>query len=172
MVEDADWYFFLDADDRMREDALLLNDFNAPATFGAVSLDGEILAGNVYPCGWLDIAQNGASGTLSMGFFCKASVARLLRFNTDLDSGEDFDFYMRLPGFTKRRKPLVDIGYSQPSAGGPRGYKKIDWTGICNRVITNALKREPHKYGLSGHGLLAKIGRAPIKPRQIPRLVC
>src|SRR6185369_8553529 len=141
----ADWYFFLDADDRMRPDALTLNDFDYEATFGAISLDGKITKENVQPCGWQEIARHGAFGTLSMGFFCHADVAQELRFNEDLDAGEDFDFYMRLPNFTKIEKPLVDIGYSLPSAGGPRGYEKIDWVGVCNKVI--------HDFGR--HALLA-----------------
>lgn len=132
---DADWYFFLDADDMMCPGALELNDFNAAATFGAISLDGKIIKENVWPCGWPEIAKHGALGTLSMGFFCRADVARRVRFNEDMDAGEDFDFYMRLPDFVKIKQPLVDIGYSAPSAGGPRGYKRIDWTAICNKVI-------------------------------------
>lgn len=134
MIE-ADWYFFLDADDRMRIDALALNDFKSAATFGAICLDGWVIDTDVYPCGWNEIAKHGARSTLSMGFFCKASVARQLRFNETMDAGEDFDFYLRLPNFVKLQKPLVDIGYSLPSATGPRGYADIDWTGLCNKVI-------------------------------------
>lgn len=157
MTVDADWYFFLDADDKMREDALMLNDFAVSATFGAVSLDGKITKENVFPCGWNEIAKHGSLGTLSMGFFCRADVARRLRFNESMDAGEDFDFYMRLPDFTKVASPLVDIGYSLPSAGGPRGYEKIDWTEICNRVI-NDFGRD---------AVLAKAERSKTKPGSI-----
>ena len=150
MIE-ADWYFFLDADDRLRPDALNLIEFNASATFGAVALDGKVTKENVWPCGWGEIARHGSLGTLSMGFFCRSDVARRLRFNEDMDAGEDFDFYMRLPDFVKVRQPLVDIGYSAPSAGGPRGYKRIDWTGICNTII-----RE--KYDFGRNAILAKAG--------------
>lgn len=136
---DADWYFFLDADDRMSKEALTLNDFNATATFGAVCLDACVYEKNVYPCGWEEIVKFGAAGTLSMGFFCRADVARQIRFNEKMDQGEDFDFYMRLPSFVKIEKPLVEIGYQTPSAVGPRGYNEIDWIGICNKVIRDRL---------------------------------
>jgi len=149
-MDDAEWFFFLDADDTMRPDALSLNDFGASATFGAISLDGKIYDKNVYPCGWRELAQHGAEGTLSMGFFCRGDVARALRFNEDMDAGEDFDFYLRLPDFVKIERPLVDIGYSKPSAIGPRGYANIDWTGLCNRVIDD----------FGRDALLAKAGGA------------
>lgn len=136
---DVDWYFFLDADDKMAKDALSLCNFDAVATFGAVCIEGCVYEKNVYPCGWSEIAQHGASGTLNMGFFCRADVARRLRFNEDMDRGEDFDFYTRLPSFVKIEKPLVDIGYFTPSATGPRGYREIDWVGECDKVIRGRL---------------------------------
>lgn len=167
----ADWYFFLDADDSMCLDALAMNDMEAPATFGAVSLDGMALRNNVWPCGWRDVALRGALGTLSMGFFCRADIARELRFNEEMDRGEDFDFYMRLPGFTKRECVLVEIGRKHPSAGGPRGYARIDWVGICNGVIAEAVEREPGKYDLRGHAVLAKAGSSRVESRPVSRAV-
>jgi hypothetical protein len=151
---EADWYFFLDADDTLRPDALHHNDFNAAATFGAVSLSGTVAAENVYPCGWREIARHGALGTLSMGFFCRSDVARALRFKEDLDAGEDFEFYLRLPSFTKLERPLVDIGYHRASASGPRGYDSLQWTTVCDRVIDD--------YGRDA--LLEKAGRAGSQP--------
>lgn len=167
---EADWYFFVDADDRMRSDALLLNDFDSAATFGAVSLDGKVIS-DVWPCTWRDIALRGAVGTLSMGFFCKGELARSLRFNEDMDAGEDYEFYMRLPCFTKRSVPLVDIGYLTASAGGPRGYVRIDWAGICNTQIAEAVKRAPEKFDLRGDAVLAKVRDPAIKLGSLPQTV-
>lgn len=145
---DADWFFFLDADDRMRPYTLDHCVFNSAATFGAVYLRGSIIPENIYPCRWREIVDYGARGTLSMGFFCRADVARRTRFDETIDIAEDFDFYMRLPYFAKVSAPLVEIGYDIPSAVGPRGYKSIDWIGACNRVIEQAIAREPHKFGV------------------------
>lgn len=152
----ADWFFFLDADDRMMPNALVMNDFECSATFGAICLDGLISSTNVFPCGWIEIGHRGAAGTLSMGFFCRADVARGKRFNEATDAGEDFEFYMRLKRFTKRRRPLVDIGRSIPSAGGPRGYVDLDWTHICNVEVLKAWKNDPAKFGVDHHAVLAK----------------
>lgn len=139
----CDWLFFLDADDRLLAGALTRNDFEAPATFGAVMTSGRIIDQNVWPCSWADIAMR-IVGTLSMGFFCRADLG--MRFDETLDAGEDFEFYLRLPGFTKRREPLVDIGYDAPSAGGPRGYDQIDWAAICAAEVNRAMAREPEKF--------------------------
>lgn len=151
----AEWLFFLDADDRMMPNALSLNDFRSPATFGAISLDGTIYDQNVYPCTFPDIAVRGANGTLAMGFFCKRSIAERLKWNEDMDAGEDFEFYLRLPNFTKRPEPFVDIGYKHPSAHGPRGYGRIDWTAICNREIREAIAHDPEKFDLPSDAVLA-----------------
>jgi hypothetical protein len=167
MVDGVDWYFFLDADDTMMPGVTDWNDVNSPATFGAVCLDRQVFNKNVYPCGWHEVATRGARGTLSMGFFVKASLARQMRFNEKLDAGEDFDFYMRLPKFTKIEMPLVDIGYSLPSAGGPRGYDRIDWIGICNGIIASYVTKDPRKYDLRGDAVLAKAGSPVTKPRTL-----
>lgn len=159
----ADWFFFLDADDTMRPDALMLNDFSSPATFGAVSLSGGVSKHNVFPCGWREIATQGSRGTLTMGCFVRADIARALRFDQSLDAGEDFDFYMRLPGFRKIERPLVDIGYDTPSAGGPRGYEGLDWTEVCNGIIARYVAADPERYDLGGDAILAAAGG--VKPK-------
>lgn len=153
--EDADWYFFLDADDAMCPHALTMCDHDSTATFGAVSLSGKITRENVYPCGWPELASHGAAGTLSMGFFCLGSVAREMKFREDMDAGEDFEFYLRLPQFKKIKDPLVQVGRDVPSAGGPRGYKSLDWVGTCNKIVEEALARDPRKFDLSRDAILA-----------------
>lgn len=155
-----DWYFFLDADDTMRSDALNLAMPDTQAVFGSLSLNGFKRAKNVHPCGWRELALHGARGTLSMGFFCRADVARRLQFDEALDAGEDFDFYLRLDNFTKLDRPLANIGYDLPSAIGPRGYVDIDWIGICNAMIVEAVGREPAKYDLRDNAVLEQAGSA------------
>lgn len=173
MSEDADWFFFLDADDAMCPGALALNDFSKAATFGLVDwgtfLEGRARRMNIYPCGWRELALYGARGTLSMGFFVEARVARALRFNEAMNIAEDYDFYTRLPSFTKVDQPLVRIGYNLPSAGGPRGYHEVDWVGSCDEVIKAAVKREPDKYDLGGYAVLAKARRTPRQRRELLR---
>lgn len=132
---EADWYFFLDADDALMPNAFGLVDLEYPATFGAVCLNGAISADNVFPLVRDDLFRLGAKGTLSMGCFVRGEVAKATPFDESLDAGEDFDFYLRLPGFVKIKESLVSIGYRNPSAGGPRGYETIRWFDVCASII-------------------------------------
>ena len=152
METPADWYFFLDADDRMAKGCLELCDYKSPATFGAIAKIGGEFCYNVFPCGWREVALFGAYGTLSMGFFYRGP----LRFNEALNAGEDYEFYMRLPSFTKVADPLCEIGYRRNSATGPRGYKRINWIDVCNEQIRTAVTKDTAKYDLDGAAVLAK----------------
>ena len=135
LKHDSDFYFLLDADDEMMPLAFSYVEISHYATFGAVMIRGAIWTENVWPLTRAKLFEHGAEGTLSMGLFLRGDVKT--RFDESMDRGEDFDFYMRLPGFIKIRDALVSIGYYNPSAGGPRGYKKIDWLKICNEVIAS-----------------------------------
>jgi glycosyltransferase involved in cell wall biosynthesis len=128
----ADWHFLLDADDEMMPDAFRLVDTNVAATFGAIYLNGRPSRENRHPVKLDTILEHGALGTLSMGCFVRGDLG--LRFDESMDAAEDFDFYMRLPSFVKRREPLVNIGYHHPSAGGPRGGESA-WCDRCREVI-------------------------------------
>lgn len=131
----ADWYFFLDADDVMMPDALTHVQLDAPATFGAVHLSRGRIE-NQWPATKADLVRLGPLGTLSMGCFVRGDLG--VRFNETLDVGEDFDFYMRLPGFVKVQAPLVCIGYHHPSAVGPRASKQNWATAAWERIHANA----------------------------------
>jgi glycosyltransferase involved in cell wall biosynthesis len=132
-IHGADWYFFLDADDQLMPDALNLNRFDHNATFGMVHVGGKTLPCNTWPCTRNDMIEK-VVGTLSMGFFYKDHG---IRFNEDLDVGEDFDFYLRLQNWTKVNEPLVNIRKGLTSAGGPRGNTENKWVEACRDVIRN-----------------------------------
>lgn len=145
----ADWHFLLDADDEMTEEAFSLLDLAVPATFGAIRFHPRI------PETIRAHAQNhpglvtrrtlfelGARGTLCMGCFVRGDLG--LRFDESLDIAEDFDFYLRLPGWTKHAEPLVYVGYDRPSADGPRGFGAVDWIAACDRVVARHHIRDTH----------------------------
>lgn len=138
METPADWYFFLDADDIIMPYAPRFIERlggSYPAIFGAVQINGRVTPKNRFPCDMKVIYEHGAEGTLCMGFFVRGEVAREVQFDESLDKGEDFDFYMRLPGFYKVRLPLVSVNGKIPSAVGPRGYTELDWHKTCWEVI-------------------------------------
>ena len=137
MIE-ADWYFFLDADDVMMPYATRFvgrvgDKFDA--IFGAVQVNGRISPNNLWPCKIEEIYKYGGQGTLCLGFFVKAEIAREIRFDETLDKGEDFDFYIRLPSFYKVKPPLVSVNSKIPSARGPKGYEELDWHKTCREVV-------------------------------------
>ncbi len=125
------WLFFLDADDVMAPNALGRNT-DRDATFGRIDLIDGPECINHYPATLADLVEFGPLGTLSMGFFIRASVAQALRFNEEIDIGEDWEFYTRLVHgytWTKIQEPLASVGYMQRSATGPRGRYELglDW---------------------------------------------
>jgi len=141
---DADWLFLLDADDLMRPDAFhwvgeAVERDDVVAIFGAVSTDAQgTIAENVYPCGWGDVLEHGARGTLSMGCYVRGADAKEEPFNEAIDKGEDFEWYLRLleyRAFVKLPRPLVTIRTKVPSAIGPRGYRSLDWRKACDRFV-------------------------------------
>lgn len=170
MESPSDWYFFVDADDRVAVGAFGRCDFAAPATFGAIQKIGGEYAFNVHPCGWREVALFGCYGTLSMGLFLNGKLG--IKFNEELDAGEDYEFYMRLPSFSKVHDPLVEIGYNRNSAVGPRGYKRIDWIETCNAQIVKAVESNRAKYDLDGAAVLAKKVSPRKHTRPIQDAVC
>lgn len=142
---DADWFMFLDADDlclpnafKLFGDVLSLNR-RLSAVFGAIYTDRHgVIPENVMVHNWGELMRYGAVGTLSMGFFCRASDAREVKWDESMDVGEDFDFYVRLlrdHNWMKIEQPLVKIRLDVPSAVGPRGYVTLDWWATCQKVI-------------------------------------
>ncbi len=129
----ADWLFLLDADDTMHPRAFERVVLAEPATFGAIYLDGIPYRGNRYPVTRATLFEHGADGTLSMGCFVRGDLG--LEFDEEMDVGEDFDFYARLPGFVKIAEPLADIGYGAPSASGPRSSAGVDWREACAAAL-------------------------------------
>ena len=134
MIE-ADWYFFLDADDVIMPYATRFVRGQPVAVFGAVQINGRVPPINKWPCRREDLFEYAGEGTLCMGFFVKAEVAQEVRFDETLDKGEDFDFYMRLPSFYKAKPPLVSVNSKIPSARGPHGYEELDWQKTCREVV-------------------------------------
>ena len=124
MAGASGWLFFLDADDQMRPGALDGCSFEHDATFGRICKGGHApMREDIYPLTREVLFRDGPIGTLSMGFFIRAEVAQALRFNEALDIGEDFEFYRRLVdnySWVKVDRVFVSIGYSDPSATGPR----------------------------------------------------
>ena len=145
--QNADWIFFLDADDIMAPSAFeyvsaYLGRYDA--VWGSIwTIErGELKASErphqlpfLYSID--DLLSYDPFVTLQMGHFVKTSVALSILFDESLDIGEDFDYYLRvwekyacikipLPFFYNRRG-----SHSQ----GPRSSKGSEWTRQVEKII-------------------------------------
>lgn len=102
----ADWIFFLDADDLMVDNAFALAadyigryDAIWGQIYSFVQGDREVVKrpGQVETTDDInDILNNDPFLTLQMGHFVRASIALANPFDESLDTGEDFDYYLRV----------------------------------------------------------------------------
>lgn len=162
---DADWYFFLDADDLMGPNTInqfsllypMIEKCEAKAVFGNVIINWG-LPPNIQPKttsenrevnGYEDLVQFGSKGTCSMGFFCSGPEARAHRWNEDLDFGEDFEFYLSFGTkhhICKVPSTFCYIGRAIPSARGRRGVDRrfpLDWHDKCAPFLRFHRNRTP-----------------------------
>lgn len=170
-AEDADWYFFLDADDEMTQTALV--DFQeaiqrapeAGAVLGDVFFtDGSgkprdydcISKYNKRPESWADI-QNAreAMGLFAISNFFKAEPARRLGFHKGTSTVESHEFVMAFlveHDWVRSRCPLALIFRNRPSACGPVGYgdKNFKWADAIQPV----------------HDFWRERGRVPLSPEE------
>ena len=145
--QNADWIFFLDADDIMAPSAFeyvsaYLGQYDA--VWGSIwTIErGELKASErphqlPFLYGIDDLLSHDPFVTLQMGHFVKTSVALSVLFDESLDIGEDFDYYLRvwekyacikipLPFFYNRR------GFHSQ---GPRSSKGSEWTREVEKII-------------------------------------
>jgi len=146
-LKEADWLFFLDADDFMVPTAFsivaeILEDFDAIwgeiytadiATLQAYRRDNQIS-----PITQLEqILINDPYLTLQMGHFVRHNTAKHFLFNVDMDCGEDFDYYLRLwkeKRCIKIEHPLF-LNVRGQHSSGPRSASGRDWRIAMNKIF-------------------------------------
>lgn len=78
--------------------------------------------------------------TLQMGHFVKREVAEANRFNEDMDTGEDWDYYLRVwknHSCIKIREPLM-LNYRGQHSAGPRSATGVEWSHKVRELIEEA----------------------------------
>ena len=155
---DAEYLFFLDADDRLhpyafrRAEKWVSSGYDA--VFGAI---WEIQFGVAV---WRyqvpeirskrELCAFSPYMTLQMGHFVRSSAAKALRFNEDMDTGEDWDYYLRLwedYKCIKIDKPLFLNDRSSHSTG-PRSANGPDWW----RAVSKLLEKERERFSKEHSG--------------------
>jgi FkbM family methyltransferase len=153
-AEGADYVFFLDADDLMAADAFAIAGAFLPAydaVWGAISSfvdhpDDAVLRANQLWCSssLSDVLFNEPFLTLQMGHFVRTAVALQHPFDESLDTGEDFDYYLRVWADVrclKIPKPLFHNRRGHHSTG-PRAATGRDWTAAVDDRIRAFFDRE------------------------------
>lgn len=137
----ADWVFFLDADDIM-----------APLSFEAASpylLKYDAVWGRIYSFSQgsapeprpgqlsginsvVDILTTDPFLTLQMGHFVRTRIAFRTPFDTNLDAGEDFDYYLRVWSEHHCIKIPAPLFYNRRGrhSTGPRSATGLDWRNM------------------------------------------
>ncbi|AYN94980.1 FkbM family methyltransferase [Pseudomonas sp. LTJR-52] len=165
----SDWLFFLDADDLMVESAFqavaaLLDDYDA--------IWGEIYVADlatqqatrrehqVSPVTTLEqVLTNDPYLTLQMGHFVRTEVARQYPFDTELNSGEDFDYYLRVwkeNRCIKINQPLF-LNVRGEHSTGPRSATGADWRKSINYVFSRFCKENEVISSVTFNGNVVKF---------------
>ncbi|GLU38164.1 FkbM family methyltransferase [Pseudomonas sp. NBRC 100443] len=145
----AEWIFFIDADELMVPTAFddvqhLLNDYDA--IWGAIyeanlsTQQASRRANDIAPITTLEqVLINHPFLTLHNGHFVRRKVAEAHPFHTEMDCGEDFEYYLRVwrdARCIKIEKPLFLNVRGQHSTG-PRAATGKDWNEAMPHVFTN-----------------------------------
>jgi glycosyltransferase involved in cell wall biosynthesis len=149
----ADWIFFLDADDLILIDAFekvmdAVKQYDA--IWGAIC---ELKKGAYYPQirdeqdvpirNVEDVLLMDPFFSLQMGHFVKAEVALANPFNLELNTGEDFDYYLRIwhkHNCVKLKVPLF-INRRGMHSKGPKSASGTDWRRNVDEIVWR-FKRE------------------------------
>jgi len=154
--QDIEWTFFIDADDVM---ALSAFEYVSPYL-----ADYEAIWGAIWPIeagektarerphqkpflySIHDVLSDDPFVTLGIGHFVKTSIARDTPFNEDLDTGEDFDYYLRLWDKYKCIKIPLPFWYHRRGhhSTGPRSATGAEW----NQSVEALIKKYRGKYGI------------------------
>lgn len=144
----ADWIFFMDADELMAPNAFnevqhLLLDYDA--IWGAIyeaNLETQQATrrnNDVAPIDSLEqVLLNHPFLTLHNGHFIRYSVALEHPFNTEMDCGEDFEYYLRVWRDSRCIKivPPLFFNVRGQHSTGPRAATGKDWNEAMPQVFT------------------------------------
>lgn len=145
---EADWVFFMDADELMAPNAFnevqhLLQDYDA--IWGAIyeanleTQQATRRSNDVAPIDSLEqVLLNQPFLTLHNGHFVRYPVALEHPFNTEMDCGEDFEYYLRVWRDSRCIKIVQPIFFNVRGqhSTGPRAATGKDWNEAMPQVFT------------------------------------
>ena len=151
-----DWIFFIDADDLMAPNAfeiasLLADQYDAIwgkiCSFDHTNNRIDEREGQLGETTHLhDILFNDPYLTLQMGHFVRTKIALANPFNEQMDTGEDFDYYLRVWNKYRciRINAILFINRRGFHSSGPRSANGSDWrTAVVNVIDRFCEDHEP-----------------------------
>lgn len=158
---DADWYYFLDADDMMHVDALtvagqeLEKDPGLAGIWGAgwIWYQGECVSAweDRVPLVWEDVIEHKNRGTFGIGMFVRGPEARELRFDESVPQCEGFEFCVSFIAgypYVKAERPVSLVDRDTASSS--------DHYSECPAPWTRAFSDHTLKWKYRGRGLLSQ----------------
>lgn len=146
---DAEWLFFLDADDLMHPECLehsLHAIEGNDAVFGLITelVDGNVVTRYQVPeiTSYEELIARDPFLTVKMGHFVRREVARNLPFDVTMDCGEDWDYYLRLwrrHDCIKINRPFF-IKVRGSHSTGPRSATGRQWNEAVSALLERARK--------------------------------
>ncbi len=143
----ADWLFFLDADDMMHPEALenvepLVCKHDAIWGLTTELVDNMIVTRYQVPTirTYREVIGFDPYLTIKMGHFARRTAAAACPFNTEMDCGEDWHYYLRMWQkwqCIKVNKPFFIKVRGQHSTG-PRSATGRDWNRAVDKLIQQA----------------------------------
>jgi hypothetical protein len=146
----ADILFWLDADDLMAPDAFrgletaLAAQPDAEAVWGTIaeyrpSRTPLVRPAQIYPKSYAELIAVDPTRTLQIGYFVRTEVQRAHPWREDMNTGEDFEMYLRLWKAHKcvKSPSVFFINRRRHHSTGPRAASGGDW----RRVVTAMLER-------------------------------
>lgn len=150
--QDAEWVFFLDADDSMHSGAFgVMTGYHADhdAVWGLIcelSEDEEsyrVRQGQLTSIDQIEqVLVNDPTLTLQMGHFVRTAVAAATPFDIALNCGEDFDYYLRLWSRFRCRKVATPLFINRRGfqSTGLRSASGRQWRDAVQSIIRTRCK--------------------------------
>lgn len=173
-----DWIFFLDADDLMAANAfgeVTEHIADSEAIFGLIveqtgTADPQLRPGQLGATSQLgDILRHDPYLTLQMGHFVRAQSAAAIGFDTEMDTGEDFKYYLELWRRFRCRKieRALFVNRRGLHSHGPRAADGRKWRDAVARVFAEFCSQHSLQVSLRHDGREAHfLIRSPMEPAQ------
>jgi FkbM family methyltransferase len=165
----CEWLFFLDADDLMAGQAFEIFERHhqeLDAVWGLIcqnqfGQDGmELRTGQLREIDDIrDILTHDPTATLQMGHFVRTELADAIRFDSTMNTGEDFKYYLQLWRMGRCRKvpDILFVNRRGYHSQGPRSANGHEWRVAVQEVLQDFARKNPFVVPVADIGVEARF---------------